>query len=429
MSQFSNYPILEWSSDQCTIWSPGASNSVSAPTVAEALPLAGNPSKVIVALSRRNSFVKTVRLPDIDKAEAATVLKFRISEEFPMPGTELAYDFEFLPDKNLDGRLAVLYAAKSQTIRDIRAELKALGVQIVQIVPVSLGSAQVAKSREGSSVVLDKTHEGFTFDVVSHGHTVYSRLASGELGEAELEAEINRTLSSAKISDAAVIACPKVSYFPASETSAESTLMALGKSSSEITLVLPEELLKKEKDRVQSRKNLAFLMVGLAVVGWAYVTWDRTDGAATIESLTASATARNNGLKKNIKEVESRLESTGLKGTILTNANEPKQALSDAVIHVASYVPKDLWLTSINLERGEPLQVRGTSKTSEALKVFMDGLNSSDRLRDVKLVFSNKAEIGETQVVQFSITGHLIGNFPLLEPDEAANESRRTARR
>ena len=37
------------------------------------------------------------------------------------------------------------------------------------------------------------------------------------------------------------------------------------------------------------------------------------------------------------------------------------------------------------------------------------------RFRNVQLIFANNAEIEGTPVVQFAITAHVVGNFPLVD--------------
>jgi Tfp pilus assembly protein PilN len=90
----------------------------------------------------------------------------------------------------------------------------------------------------------------------------------------------------------------------------------------------------------------------------------------------------------------------------------------------ANAVPEGVWLTGMSLDRGKPLQIRGSAKTNEQVADYVQQLSSSERLRDVKLVFSNNNTIGDTPIVQFSISAHVIGNYPLADTEQKRGSRR-----
>ncbi|MEQ1936136.1 MAG: PilN domain-containing protein [Fimbriimonadaceae bacterium] len=82
------------------------------------------------------------------------------------------------------------------------------------------------------------------------------------------------------------------------------------------------------------------------------------------------------------------------------------------------YAPQGLWLTGMGLERGKEGTVRGIATTNDVLSKYLDALSEDPRFRDVKLLFANNSEIEGQPVVNFSITAHIVGNFPLMEAEK-----------
>jgi hypothetical protein len=97
------------------------------------------------------------------------------------------------------------------------------------------------------------------------------------------------------------------------------------------------------------------------------------------------------------------------------------QRFSDVATVVSNSVPPGVWLTGISLERGKRLVLRGTAKTNELVEQYARTLNTLDanspqqRLRDVKLEFTNPGSIEQVPVVQFSISAFPVGNVPLYD--------------
>jgi Tfp pilus assembly protein PilN len=82
----------------------------------------------------------------------------------------------------------------------------------------------------------------------------------------------------------------------------------------------------------------------------------------------------------------------------------------------SALAPSDVWLTGVTFERGKPLLVRGTALSGASVAAYLQSLSGQSRFRDVKLVFANDATIETTQVQQFSISAHAVGNLPLTDP-------------
>lgn len=418
----SHLPIIEWSPESCLFAHPGGAVQ-SAPTPAAALDALGRPKRVVVALGRRQVFVKPVRLPDVAPEEAKALLRFRLEEFFPLPADELAYDVRFTDDLNSEGRLANVFAAKSETLRQAKNEFKRAGASIERAVPASLGSVY-SLSDDESAAVVSPAAEGIAIDVVRDGLVLASRVAAMASTSAELESEIARALASADVVAPTRVFSSLHEQLPQDTTFDLHPVAALGTHTLQLNLRLPEDIAREANQKLMGRRRLAVLLIAAAVCVGGISYMDRDDAARLARAEEAKTERMVKELNTRKSLIASQISKLDTVSSIVVDGLEPRQTLSDVVLVAANSTPEGLWLTGMNLERGKDLNVRGTAKSNAAVSAYSDALSASSRLRNVSLVFSNNNTIGETPVVQFSITAHVIGNLPLVEPKKERSSRR-----
>lgn len=424
MSRLPSVPILEWSPKGCRVIDPSTAKIVESDTAAGALALAGNPRQIVLALARRQTFLRAVRLPDVGHAEAKNILAFQLEETFPVDTEDLCFDLEFTDDRNQDGRLAIVVAVRADVLRQAKADLAEAGTKPVRTVPAFLGSAEFAKgSGHDPCLVIDESPEGTTFDVVRQAHVVYSRTAPGAVKGDALEAEIVRTLASAQLASAPAISGRDYGTPTVEVRSGRDPALALTHVSTHYDLVLPEELAKVSGQAVTRRRNLAVLILGAAFALGALFWLDRDDLQREVDAKTSRWDRELERLEDIKRTLDTRLSDVDGKWTLVNSAAKPKQHASDVYIAVANAAVEGVWLTGVSFERGRPLTIRGTARSSDQVAAYVGALNLEPRFRDVTLAFSNEAEIEETPVVQFSITAHVVGNFPLEDPPQERSRS------
>jgi Tfp pilus assembly protein PilN len=120
-------------------------------------------------------------------------------------------------------------------------------------------------------------------------------------------------------------------------------------------------------------------------------------------------------VKTGLDAKTSDLAKVGPKAKQLKLAFMPAQKISDVTKVATMLIPKGVWLTSLNLERGKLLQLRGSAKTSEAVASYVGELSKQSRFRDVRLVFANAGELEGEKIIQFNITAFPVGNLPLIQ--------------
>lgn len=408
-------PVIEWSPTHCSVYSPSSDKVVEVDSLQMAKGLVG--SEALIALSRRTSFVRTTRVPDASKEDVAKILSMQLAQLFPVDPASLSIDFVLTANKNMDGRLAVVAAVPTETLRELNHQLGQAGIRAAAILPCALGSALLAQQLgKHDAAVVRESREGVAIDVVHEGELAVSRVAVANNEPGGVEQEVCRTFGIAKLPCGDAIASGGFVFEGASLSTPLSDLKCLSSASLDINLRLPEEVAKQRAQKVTRSKNLALLMC-VATMGVAAVVYDiRAGDAALIEKDNKRWGKQLADLRKAKSLAEAKVSELNKRNASVVLAFQPKQRLSDVATVISSYAPAGVWLTGFSLERGKEATIRGTATTEAGVQAYLSTLANEPRLRDVKLIFANNALIESTSVVQFSMTAHVVGNFPLEQP-------------
>lgn len=422
----SHLPVIEWAPEACLVSDPGTHKITGYVSPVEALEALGRPKKIVLALGRRQTFVRTIRLPDVPVDEARSLLRFRLEDLFPIPGAEAAYDVVATNDVNHEGREFVVFATKTETLLHARSLFAHAGAKVEQVVPVALGSSHIVDSAM-DALYISPCAEGLAFDAVHHGHLVYSRVSAYPTTQAEMEAEITRSSAAAELTNPMVAAHSSLNDLvtPNIRLTDEHALANLNRHPVETNLRLPEDLAKLQGVKLNARKRLA-LILGLAAFAAAAVAWSaRDEDMATEAKVKENYRRQISGVKGQKDLINAEIAKLSAQSNLVTDGIAPKQHLGDVVTVAANAAPDGLWLTGLTVERGKDLTVRGTATSNSQVAAFVDSLSVTPRLRDVRLAFSNNNNIGDVPVVQFSVTAHVVGNMPLTDPKKSKKGGRK----
>jgi len=381
---------------------------------------------ITVAVSRRSMFVRTMRLPDAPHEDVRQILQVRAAEYFPLGGAELALDFHLTTDVNAEGRLAVVAAMPATELRRINADLRSVGFKINRVVPISFGSALLALEHgQPTTAVVSREPGAIGIDVIVDGELRATRSVGSPHA---IASEVCRTYSVAGIPCGMTISAGDAVVPEAEIEVSMSPLDAIALSWPDawhLNLELPEEVAQRKRKENGARTRTAGLMALGAVALMALVASDRSDRTAEIRRQEAKLAAEQRKLKSIQTTAEADAQTAIKYQNLLKRGFQPAQRLGDVVTVISNRVPAGIWLSGITVERGKPIVIRGTAKTSNSVTDYYRALNGEPRLRDVRLVFANNAQIEQTPVVQFSLTAFPVGNLPLTE----ATARRRTASR
>lgn len=407
--------ILEWSPKGIVAYDARLKRVLTFGNAADA---AGNLGgrEALVAVSRKAFFLRAVRVPNAQLEDVQAVLRIMIADLFPLPAQDLSYDFELTDDVNEEGRLAIVSAMPSIELRKLHSDIGGAGFRVRGVVPASLGSGVLAQGlhRPNAAVVQDSA-DGVAIDIVQHGRVVYTRVV-GSGGR--LEAEICRTHQVAGIPCGDILAARGLEIADADASTAESSLEALLGAWPErvrLNLELPEALASRKQKHIRQRRRVAGLLAITTLMLMGYVASEYLDASAGVARQKERLATQLALMKSAQSKAEADLKSRVALGAKLDTAFKPAQTLTDVLTLISNRSPAGVWLTGVTVERGKPLMIRGTARSSEEVATFLGRLNAEPRLRDGRLVFSTNALIDVTPVVQFSLTAFPVGNLPLLE--------------
>ncbi|MDR3689014.1 MAG: PilN domain-containing protein [Fimbriimonas sp.] len=374
---------------------------------------------VIVAVSRRVVFIRTTRVPDAALADVRLVLSMRLGDLFPLPSTDLAYDFVLTDNVDSDGRLAVVAAMSAPDLRRLHEECRAAGFKVTQVIPVAFGSVLVAETLgRTSGAVVNHDDDGIGIDIVEGRHLRYSRVTSNIASPA---AEVGRTYTVAGLPCGDMIGAGGFNFPDVDIVSKDTSLEAFLTSSHEmphVNLELPELVALRAKRARDGRQRLAILLfvAALAMCGVGYSSYSSKTALVEKDNQKNQADLKKGSTIQ--KADETKAASLADAQATLDLAFKYGQRYSDVATVVANDVPSGVWLGGFSVERGKRLVLRGVAFSNSQVHDYVIKLSSEPRLRSVRLEFANDGAIDMKPVVQFSISAFPVGNVPLVDPNK-----------
>ncbi len=361
----------------------------------------------LVGIGRGATFLKVLGLPKAAPAELRTLLGMRLGQLFPLPASQLAFDFFQTTESTPDGTLTLVAAIRATDLKQLQTELAQANLTATRILPIALAAPLAAGKLD--ALVLERGPLGLSLDVVQGGLLRLSRQAPEET---DVSIEARRTLAAAGVESLPVVepsggVLRKLADAPA------------------LHFELSEDRVKAGKKKIADRTRFGALLLASGVLLATLVWADRGDDFAKVRK-SEGAWARELGRLRSIRELETKKaqSATALQDT-LERAFAPGQPLSDVLSATSDALPAGVWLTGVSVERGKPLQLRGTAKQTGDVARLVDSLGANRRFRDVRLVFASEGKIKETKVVQFNITAFPVGNLPLPEPPKSKKKASR----
>ncbi len=408
--------LIEWAPGRVRSYDPLTGAEREASTIAELRAASGGPSRAVVGISRDRVFLRVMALPKASPEDLRRIASAQIGQSFPMPATEMAYDVVQAPERSGDGWPTLVAAVRTGDLRQLLVDLRAAGLSAARIVPVALTSPVLAAAAGASeALVVEPLPHGLALDVVRDGVLHLSRVAP-EGCDADIE--IQRTLAAAGSDTIQVVRAGAV------EPSGRS-LARLGDVARTFHFELPEEQERLVQSRAASRTRLAVLsaVVALLLMG---VAWTDYATAVSAANKATERTAKDLKIARTANDAQTKRakDATDAK-TVMHQALDPGQPLSDMLAVASDRLPQGVWLTAATAERGKEIQLRGTSARSSGIAEYMAALGGSPRLADARLVAANSAKIGQKPVVQFTISVVGMGNPTM---PQAAKQGRKSTK-
>ncbi len=362
----------------------------------------------VVVLSRRLVMHRSMVLPEAARNDTLVVLKQKLGDVFPIQVSELAFDFLPSAIRSSEGRLSDVFAAKTTDIREILAVCDGLGITVQQVLPAQAYALKVAQVQALSSgIIAERFGDLVNLDGFKEGSLAVSKTVSLD----RLDDEVGRitAVSGSKILAHGV-------EFKGAEQKLGRNLVSLAGSSAIPMDLEPDEYRREklEKKRKVAHRQAYVLFAGgfcvAAMVGNELML--KQQEFASVEKKQTNLTRQ---VKMGLDAVNGDLGKVEPKAKQLRLAFTPAQKISDVTKVATMLIPKGVWLTALNLERGKLLQLRGTAKSSESVATYVAELSKQSRFRDVRLISANAGEVEGEKVVQFNITAFPVGNLPVVQ--------------
>lgn len=421
-----NIAIVEWSPDGARAYNPATRQTASGASVSEALGKVGAAGAVGLCLSRRVSFVRETHVPAVEKSELRLIVHVQLESLFPAVRSELAFDYDLGTHRYDDGVQTTVCAIQADHLRAAIKEVEEAGARVAWAAPTAMGASKVAQaSGHDDAIIVERDGSFLNLDIVRHGMLVYSRAVLTPDSREGRQSEVSRTLAGYGLPSAAVIAVGDTDLGEDVRRAQDGTLPAMsGHDPARVNVELPEAVATKAKRAAQAKSRLA-LVLWLAVVCVGALAYDgRSQRADEFAAAQAKQSGQVTSLTNDVDLYSTRLASVNADVDGLKLAFQPKQSVADVLTVVSNTLPNNAWLTGVTFERGEEIQIRGTALDGSVVSAYNAALAMESRFRDVQLVFANNADIEGTPVVQFAITAHVVGNFPLVDTKGKKRSSR-----
>jgi hypothetical protein len=414
-------------------WSPGRVRAIdiasgrrhSGTSLAEMAPILAGHKTAIVGISRQLVFLKTAPLPKAAPEDLRRILGIQMAQLFPLPSDQLSFDFIQTAHRAEDGLLTLIAAVRADDLRLLNSDLAAAGIRAERVLPVGLGAIVVAaRAGMAQALVVEESPDGaFTLDVVAEGVVRLSRTAS----DSQLERETQRTTAAAGIGDIGIVIAGAPELHLPGASAAPRTSLELLHEAPPFFFELGETRALEAKKRVALHTRVAILMMLSALLLVALVWADRSDAQAIVTRGQGSWARRLGKERSILNAYVTKAQQGTAMTTTLNGAFAVAQPVGDIAAVAGDSLPPSAWMTGISIERGKPVQVRGTASNPDDIARLLKTLTASARFRDVRLVVANSGRINTTPVVEFNVTAVAIGNLPMPVADTRKAVVRRAA--
>jgi len=406
--------VVEWSPTETIAYSSGTKILRRASTMSEATHgLDG--SVTVLGIARSACFVRAAQIPHASRADRELIVQNMLGTLFPLPASELAFDFSSDETPGMSSTTVLVAAMKSDWLKQATMEASHAGLKVSKVVPAAISAPTVVATSGLSSAALVQPHEGgLQIDVVQNNLLRYSRTVTSTV---EAQSEIDRTFAAAGVDSFPVVSLDGI-YPDPDYTVRESTLEAL--SGIDIgTLGINLELTERKIARREAIRKVALRNAGAALVASLILAGVVVSNWITQKNQGAEALVVANASLKSLQDhklsLDKDLDGIAPQKTLIDRAFKPAQYLSDVLTIVSADSPKNIWLKGFTVERGKSFTLEGTSLTSIAVSDFVQKLSSESRFRNVQLLFAHDALSNKIPIVEFSLSGFPIGNLPLVD--------------
>jgi Tfp pilus assembly protein PilN len=406
---------LEWTPNRVQAFDRATGRTASASTLSELSSVTAGHREALVGVGRGNVFLRWVSLPKAASDDLRQILAIQIGQLFPLAADQISFDFVQTMDRGEDGLMTMVAAMRAEDLRMLQAELARSGLRPAAILPVALGSASVA-THAGfpEALVVEESASGYSLDVVRSGIVRLSRTATPL---SDLAREVQRTMAAVEAAGLPVVTVGSEIALDGATSASAGALERLHEAPP-FTFALDEDRAAIARRRVAGRTRLATLMLLSSLLFVGLVWADRSEAQAKVAAGQGVWSRELKAIQsRHDKEVATEQAAVAM-ASALDNAFHNPQPLPDIAAVIGNSLPPSAWLTALTVERGKPVQIRGTASNPDDVANFMQTLAATRRFRSIQLTVASTGRIDQTTVEQFNVNAIAIGNLPMPVPDK-----------
>ncbi len=376
----------------------------------------------IVAVSQRSAFIRSIHVPNVAAREIGPILSLNLAQHLPIDLSDCVLGFRLGAKADARGRIAIVGAMRSQSLRKIKAEVEEAKLDLEAACPIAFASWLAAKKASLTNCAVVSTGDDLlSIDIISDGELFYSRTAVLPDDAEGVEAEIARTFKIAEVPPAPVLAF--ASSAVASQFLEPKDPLELVRDLKTVEKELFTFELDEESRSRETRRNIwvagrAILAACVAALLGLYVYLDRVRQTSDASRTVRSAEAFLERAKTKKAEVDAAGAEAEEASKTLDIAFHPSQNYSDILLILGAKAPKDAWFTGATLQRGKPMLLRGDVPDGKDVPKYALILSENPRFKEVKVVSAAKTNLGKAPIVQFVLSGYAMGLLPLPKPQQ-----------
>lgn len=412
-------PLLaEWSPKKVRIWDPAAQQWTVGESLRDTLDGTRSGRGLVVGVRQRSSFLRTLFVPKLSPSETARVLELQLSNLLPLKPGEYVFGYRLAHEVPGKGRMAVVGAIKTDSLRRIYAEAQEHGVKVQAVLPLSFGSWLAARARGiQKCAVVESDPDALNIDLIDQGEIVYSRSIPPVSSPDDLHDELARTASLADVEPGQVFStgCPGI-HVDITNLKEPIEYLANVRTIRELlfSFELPEKAQAREFRQTRWKAQRAIVAAAAAIALSAYAVVSRQP--APSKTASAGSKAALKAAQTKLANSQKELADSARDNRILDVAFDPGQKFGDIITVLSQTATPESWFTNLSIVRGAPLSVSGLALSDKDVAKFSARLAQDGRFAETKVASITRATIGKKQLSQFLIIGKPLGLLAFERP-------------
>ncbi len=404
--------------------------------------------RAVIGLPRENYFFRKVSLPPVSPEKLKPIIENQIERIFPIRGDQIEYDYQEIGKGRNGEREIILVGAKSSEVEEAMSIAKAAGLELLRIDMKEVAVCNLLGRKEkerwkDSLICIHLTGEAVFINLISNGHPVSCRkisMDSRTMKPERMVTEVERafgiygemTRGEDELDRIVLFGEPSaiekvtphleqsfridIEYFRPGEIGIDlppefdsirlGYALGLAMSGYQISTntidLLPKKVKAKRWKEEWIRTGIvSFAILFLTICFFIASNWRNEARLEDVEREIAAIEGRVNS----VRELKQEYEDLGKRVNTLNDLQAKKPHWLVILNNLSEAIPGDAWLTSLDMEQGEPLKISGNASSAATLIPLLE---DSPYLKNVKFEApTTTRDFGGEEVETFRITADI----------------------